>query len=42
MVPLCPKGVSENGLIEAPCDTELDRDRSAIFFQIFGTFIFVF
>lgn len=42
MTPLCPTGVNENGMIEKPCDVNLDRDRSAIFFQIFGTFIFVF
>lgn len=43
LVPLCPVGVSGvTGDVILPCDTDLDRDRGAAFFQLFGTFIFVF
>ena len=42
IVPLCPVGVSDTGTIETPCDSNLNRDRAAFFFQLFGTFIFVF
>lgn len=42
LVPLCPVGVNKDGTIESPCDTQLNRDRSAFFFQFFGSFIFVF
>ena len=40
-VPLCPAGVAEDGTIES-CDLQQERDRSAFFFQFFGTFVFVF
>ena len=40
IVPLCPAGVTDEGLV-TPCDYSEDRDRAAFFFQLFGTFIFV-
>ena len=45
VTPLCPEGVdvTPTGQVYAvPCDPNQDRDRSAFFFQIIGTFIFVF
>ena len=42
ITPLCPVGVSELGTIERPCDLDMNRDRSAFFFQAFGTFLFMF
>lgn len=39
-VPLCPAGVAADGTIE-PCDLQQLRDRSAFFFQLFNTFVFV-
>ena len=40
-VPLCPAGVAADGTIQS-CDLDQLRDRSAFFFQLFGTMVFVF
>ena len=42
ITPLCPVGVSDLGIVEQPCDLDMNRDRSAFFFQVFGTFLFMF
>ena len=40
--PLCPVGVNEKGeVVNDPCEGDHYRDRSAFFFQVFGTFLFI-
>ena len=42
LTPLCPVGITDQGTVMGPCDFDNDRDRSAFFFQLFGTTIFIF
>jgi len=31
LVPLCPRGVADDGSLQIPCDIDLDRNRAAFF-----------